>query len=708
MVINNDWRTFVIKFISIFFILYPLFAKAQIPAGYPGLTPNWSSAKKVQTGTSYNRKSLVWFTNAQGVLTESYFPTIDKAQIKDSGLLITDGKSFLVEERTNTAQQVKVISPSLVRLINRDHLNRFEIEHTFFTLSDKSVIVDEVVVKSFQNDLKYYLLINPALNNTGYHDHGWIKNNKFIFAEKETTLTVSSTTEFERLSLGYVGFTDGFQDLNNNYKMDYNFSEAPNGNIAGLGQFKIPAQAGEYRFYIIYSFEKDQISLNENELSLAKKNYSSEWNSYYSKLKTPSNLTPEQLKLYQRSLFALKVHEDKLNPGALIASLSKPWGESTFETSGVDVGGYHLVWPRDLYHVCSALIHAGDVKTTYDALNFLKRIQYKSGNWTYGERIIPKKGAFPQNVWVNTKDYWGGLQLDQTAYPVHIFYQLWLRSDENQKSQLLKEYGQMIRLSLDFIQNFGPWTAQERWEENYGISPDTFAAATSALIMGSKIFQDASYLATANGWLTKPNDNIHTWTFTKRGYFGDGHYYVRIAGCNDYQAQWNPNNGVYCHVANSSNHVEQTQMIDQGFLKLALFGLVPASDQRIKRSKKIIDNHIKVITPNGAGWYRYSHDAYGENKKGRLWPLLSGEHGRFAIARFQEGDLTWHEAHSEVNRIIDSYVGFANEGGMLPEQVWEHSGEGTGAATPLAWSHAEYIKLLWSKELKTNIENLLN
>src|SRR5690606_21371465 len=112
----------------------------------------------------------------------------------------------------------------------------------------------------------------------------------------------------------------------------------------------------------------------------------------------------------------------------------------------------------------------------------------------------------------------------------------------------------------------------------------------------------------------------------------------------------------------------------------------------------------KVNTPNGEGWYRYSYDAYGENKKGRLWPLLAGEHARFAIEKYRDGGLSWNEAESYAQKILVSYYSFANDAMMIPEQVFESTGEGTGAATPLAWSHAEYIKLLWSLDKKTNIE----
>jgi len=697
-----------ILILSIF--IFALDGTSQVLGGAPGIIPNWSVAKKIQVGTSYqSKKSLVWFTNAQGVLTETYFPTIDKAQIKDSQILVSDSNSFMLEERTQTKQTVEVISPSLVKLTNEDYLGRFKIEHIFYTKSDRSMVIDEVTVTSKIDGLSFYILVNPALNNTGFHDSGYIISDQLNFTEGETHLQVAASVGLEKLSLGYVGYTDGFQDLKDNYILDNNFTEITTGNIAGIGKIKIPSSKGIYKFHITYDFSESKEVISNENLSFEKDLYSNSWNKYFEKINIPSSInnSKEHQSLYLRSLYTLQVHEDKLNPGALIASLSKPWGDETYESPGVFTGGYHMVWPRDLYHVCTAYINAGDLDTPKRALNFLKRVQYKKGTWSYSERSIPKRGGFPQNIWTNGKEYWGGLQLDQTAYPVHIFYGLWLKADPTEKKKLLSEFGEMITLALDFIVNYGPWTGQERWEENFGISPSTFSAAASALFMGEKILSKPIYKEVATRWLTKPNDNIHTWTFTNRGLIDGGEYYIRVGGCSDHYANWNPNNGATCTISNSGQRVEQTQIIDQGFLKLTLLGLVPANDYRIKKSKEVIDNNIKVKTPNGYGWYRYSFDAYGENKTGRLWPLLSGEHARYEIERYKVNDQTWKETLKKVDKALDSYIKFANEGLMIPEQVWEHTGEGTGGATPLAWSHAEYIKLLWSKENKHNVENLL-
>jgi len=494
--------------------------------------------------------------------------------------------------------------------------------------------------------------------------------------------------------------------------MDYEFTTATNGSVASTGELDLPAVAGTYKFYVIYRFSSGEAAKKMFDYSQAKTDYVNGWNNYLQSLRVPKNLTKDQTTLYLRSLYTLKCHEDKLNPGAFIASLSVPWGESQKEQSGAEIGGYHLIWPRDLFNVSVALLNSGDYQSALNALRFLKKVQYKpgSGNWNLNPRVIPKAGAWPQNTWVTGRTYWEGFQIDQTAFPIHLFYHLYLKTNDSEKEALINEFEPMLTSALNFIATYGPWTHQERWEENFGISPSSFSAAASALIVGSKIFKNSygqNLANVANHWLSTPNDNIDTWTYTTSGVYGDGQYYLRMAGGSSYDAPWNPNDHSSIHIANSSQRIAQEKVLDQGFLQLALLGLKPGSSSLIKKSKDIVDQNISVLTPKGRGWYRYSFDAYGEEGKGRLWPLLSGEHARFAIERYSANDLSWTNVLKETNAVIDSFLGFANEGMMIPEQVFEKTGEGTGSATPLAWAHAEYIKLLWSLEAKHNIENVL-
>lgn len=687
--------------------------------GVPGITPNWASAKNVQVGTSLELKtsnSPLWFTNAEGALTEVFFPTIDTGQIKDAQFLVSDGKTFFVEEKKQTEHEVKVLSSSLVQLINKDKLDRFEIKHTFFTLTDSAVLVDEVEVTAKRDGLKFYHLANPHINNTGFKDSAFSKDGGFLVKQGKTGLRILSSVGFRKRSVGFVGHSDGWQDLKKNLEMDYLYTSAKNGNIATTGEVNIPAKKGTYKFYIVYKFSEniDQLdAVFKKNYTAEKARYQKDWSTYLASLNTPKNLSKEEHMLYKRSIYTLKVHEDKRVRGALIASLSIPWGEKQSETPGNKIGGYHLIWPRDHYHVALAMLYSGDLETPMNALRFLKKIQYKknSGAWDLGPRYILKEGAFPQNTWVTGEEYWGGLQLDQVGYPIHLFYQTYLKVSDQKKKEMLVEFGGMLNKALSFILKYGPWTQQERWEENFGISPSSFSVATSALIIGSRLYKGTELgiksAATAKGWLTKPGDNIDTWTFTNNGRYGDGQYYLRIAGGSSFGATWNPNDRSETHIANSSRRVEQSLILDQGFMKLALMGLKPAGDWRIQKTKSLVDKHISVLTPKGRGWYRYSFDAYGEEGKGRLWPLLSGEHGRLAIEEFSDETASWEAAKKKAAPIVKSYLEFANDGMMIPEQVFEHNGEGTGAATPLAWSHAEYVKLLWSLDQKRNIENVV-
>jgi len=130
----------------------------------------------------------------------------------------------------------------------------------------------------------------------------------------------------------------------------------------------------------------------------------------------------------------------------------------------------------------------------------------------------------------------------------------------------------------------------------------------------------------------------------------------------------------------------------------------------------VIDQIIKVETPNGASWYRYNHDGYGEmddgrpwnfdgkyTGRGRLWALLSGERGEYELARGEK---------DQARGRLDAMLAFANEGMMLPEQIWDKTlspspdlkfGEGTGSATPLAWSMAQFVRLAVNLEEGRNV-----
>jgi glucoamylase len=384
---------------------------------------------------------------------------------------------------------------------------------------------------------------------------------------------------------------------------------------------------------------------------------------------------------FNMAAMVLKGLEDKTLRGAVIASPSTPWGGGQ-RPDQPPVSGYHAVWARDLYHVATAFDAIGDRATADRLLDYLFRVQQK------------RDGSFPQNSWVDGRPIGNGLQMDQVALPLVLAYQL----ARNDRSSWLRH----IKPAADFIVRNGPRTDQDRWEEKSGYSPSSLAAQIAGLVCAAEIAKAnrdevsaKRYLDTADNWA----QNVEKWTVTKTD--GAHGYYLRITA-ND-----NPNDGAEMEINSSTRLVDERKIVDAGFLELVRLGIKGPRDPLIVESLKLIDQLIKVKTPMGDAWYRYNHDAYGEtpdggkydgrNGVGRLWTLLTGERGEYELAA---GNI------ESARRRLDTLAGFANDGLMIPEQVWDRGqiGAGTGSATPLAWSMAQFIRLAMSIERGRNVE----
>ncbi len=268
-----------------------------------------------------------------------------------------------------------------------------------------------------------------------------------------------------------------------------------------------------------------------------------------------------------------------------------------------------------------------------------------------------------------------------------------------------------IKPAADFLVRKGPVTEQERWEEKRGYSASSIAAEIAGLVCASHIAAlnndkptGDRYLKQGDEWLQQ----LERWTATANGSLMKSGYYLRITEDSD------PNDGDKIEINSGGGVYDERQIVDAGFLELVRLGIKRADDPLIVRTLNLVDRLIKVETPGGPGWYRYNHDAYGERADGgkydgrtgigRLWTLLTGERGEYDIAN---GNL------SAARTRLDAMMSFANDGMMIPEQVWDRRespasefqfGKGTGSATPLAWSMAQFIRLALNIKSKQNVE----
>jgi hypothetical protein len=96
--------------------------------GKPGIEPRWTRGDKDAIGTAYSASSRLWFTLGAGIVNEVYFPTIDRPQVRDLQYLITDGDSFVHDERRHLTSRTREISDSVLgyEITNTDPDGRYK------------------------------------------------------------------------------------------------------------------------------------------------------------------------------------------------------------------------------------------------------------------------------------------------------------------------------------------------------------------------------------------------------------------------------------------------------------------------------------------------------------------------------------------------------------------------------------------------------
>jgi len=670
--------------------------------GAPGLEPRWTSSAKDAVATAYAVSSRIWFTVSHGILNEIYCPTIDRPQIRDMEFLITDGETFFHEERRDLLHEFDYIDSDALAICvhNRDREGRYCLTrqmicdpHCPVMLVHVKLEGDEALLKR----LRVYALLSPHLEGGGMGNSAQVADvagKRVPIAWKgNISLAMSADCGFSRASCGYVGTSDGWQDLKQNFKMDWEFGSALDGNIAIMCEIPM-AHTREFTLGIGFG-EGHHAALAAlgGSLAVPFEQHLSRFIEQWHRAATPRELarhSGDNGRLLQISHNVVLAHEDKMFGGAFIASASIPWG---YAKGDDDLGGYHLVWTRDMVQTATALMACGRLETALRALVYLASTQWPSG-------------GFSQNFWVNGDPYWTGIQLDEVAFPIILAWRLW-------KANALGSFEvfPFVERAAGFLVRYAPVTQQERWEETAGYSPSTLAAVISGLICAADMARGhdspelAHFLEEHADWI---EGHLEEWTVTNDGVLDPEvkRHYMRIRPpeCGDPYAREGCGSETV-HINNlapgQQTEFEAREIIDAGFLELVRYGVRRADDPLIVDSLKVVDRVLKVETPKGPCWLRYNHDGYGQREdggpflgwgKGRAWPLLVGERAHYELA-----------AGRDVCPLIETIEKYASSGGMLPEQIWDEPdrfglvlGGPAGSAMPLVWAHSEYLKLLRS------------
>ncbi|MFY9932096.1 MAG: glycoside hydrolase family 15 protein [Streptosporangiaceae bacterium] len=723
--------------------------------GGPGAQSYLDEARKDCFGTARNTTSKVWFTVADGVLSDVYYPSIESSDVKTVQFIVTDGKTFAdLQERDMT---YTVSSPDrsgmVCQVTSTDARHGFQLVTDYLTDPAR----DSVVMRSrlvplpggradFRN-LKVYTRYNPHIDNTGgggSANEG--ANNASV--DPATTALVATDTHpatgpgpfaatvygalsgsrpFLSASAGFAGTaSDGLSQLDASYRLAHQYQSADDGNVALTAQ--VNAAPGQ-PFTLALGFGSSAAAAigaagasaaQPYPVTLAR--YVTGWHAYDDTLHPPPAALPgvsaAQGSQYWLSANVLKADEDKTYPGAFVASPTDPWGQSVPATTTHPGWTYREVFTRDSYETFTGLLADGDLASARAMVEFLY------------DRAQQANGSFPRDSLLNgavAPDTFGLVEIDEDAYPLLMAWEAGFAGD-------VAFYRDHIRPDADFVVDHGPAYGVERWEEHPGFSPSTIAAEIAGLAAASHLAQAAGdpararlYLATADYY----QRNVQRWTVTTTGPYAP-RYFVRLSPTG------NPNTRETYDLGNGSlSNVDQRDVLDAGFLELARLGELPAGNPVVQESLAVVDSALESQTASGPGWHRYgvkagllgqapgSTDGYGDcyvpdptscsptgapwfptaTGSGHPWPLLDGER---AEQDLQSGDVTAATSLAVATQQMSSGLG------LVPEQAWEDpdvpaspygsnpktasigftNGKAAGSASPLIWAQAQYLRLV--------------
>lgn len=736
--------------------------------GAPGAAPTWSNAEKAGIGTSYEAYdadgqfsatsptapiSKVWFSVGEDRITEVMWGLIHEAQIREIRYILVGPEGVMVPDRVSVAPMQREIDG--IRHPVPLHMQRLEFDGgstelraQAITDPDNQTLISTFQLISDRDDLRVFAYIDPALANTGTGDRAWVDGEHLYAQDGDAALAIGGSSQLSLArSVGFVGATDMLADILSGVTYD-STGDAP-GNVEFMIEMSLTESEPNGGVLYFGFGETAEAALAAADASRGKQlraivdDYVEGWLGYLDSLEHLPTLRAQATDagdLASMSAINLKIMEDKTYAGALIASLSNPWGETA--PAEQSQTGYKAVWPRDFFQVASAFLALGDAETARAAYRYLPTVQVTEE--TPGNSGVT--GWFLQKTHVDGEIEWVAVQQDQTAMPIMLGWQLW-QAGVLSNAEIAESYRTMLKPAADFLVNGGRpnilwntefeaslgYTQQERWEEQEGYSPSTIAAVIAGLVTAADLAERfgettdaATYLAAAD----RLEANLEAWMFTTNGDLGNGSYFIRITRNQD------PNDKAMLGDNNGRPGLPEDHIIDGGVLELVRYGVrawdAPSIVNTLEELDGAHEDNLRVryeFPDDHVGWRRYGNDGYGEDgeagtnyheidggntpgQRGRVWPFFSGERAHYEMARLKGLETRFLPNHPEVTsarlqvrRLIASMEAFANDGLSLPEQVWDGVGpnpfgytlgEGTNSATPLAWTHAEYVKLLRS------------
>jgi glucoamylase len=706
-------------------------APSVVATGAPGSLSHFDQGRKDCLGTARNRTSRVWYTVANGVLSDVYEPNVDTTNIETMQFVVTDGATFTDLQTRDTTYTVSADRTGMVCTVTSTAKSgRYRLTTTYLTDPRRDSVVVHTRLSALQGsrrDLKLYVRVDPTIGGNGGGGAGSDQNagadsaaidsatGALVSSDTNTVtaavnrdyaeptfLAVRADRPFLSSTSGYAGTaSDGLTQLDQDHALTALSTDAPDGNVVQTALLDT-RRSGDVSLALGFGRTQPEAvagagaTLGRSFAGL-QDSYVSGWQAYDARLVKPAPRLPGLSTSRARALGdayylganVLKASEDKQFPGAIVAAVASPWGQAVSAGTAADptgtapyFGSYREVFSRDLYEIFTGLLVDGDLATARDAARFLLEQQQLAD------------GRIPRNSLVNGKSApdTGGDQLDETAYPILMAWQAGLGGDT-------ALYTDHIRKAADFLVSHGPSFGSERWEEQSGFSPSTIAAEIAGLVAAGRIADMHGDHDRAKVYRAVADDfqrNIKKWAVTTTGPYSASPYFIRLSKTGD------PDAAITYGLGNGGPTEDQRAVVDAGFLELTRLGELPASDPDVANSLNVVDQVIGRDTTSGRGFYRYgvavdpvttagTEDGYGDcyepdpttcDPTGKPWP---GKNGGVATGTENQGsghlwpvlsgeraEQTLQSGHAATaSTLLDAMNRYSSGVGLVPEQAWE-------------------------------------
>src|SRR3989454_7652859 len=553
----------------------------------PGNLSHFDLARKDCLGTARNTTSKVWFTVANGVLSDVDYPTADNTNVETLQLLVTDGHTFTdlqTRDMTYTVQAPDARSLDC-RVVSTAKSGRYRITTDYLTdPAGNTVLMRIKFDPQNDDDVDYhvYLRYDPTINGNGGGgsgngggDSGLIDTSTghavpVAYDTRTASQAVNRTyavpvftaldasRPFGQVSNGFVGAaSDGLAQLDATHSLSATNDTASNGNLVQTAQLDLAKEAEITVALGFGTTQSEAVSAAAGSLHAdfgdVRESFDAGWRAYDASLiKPPPQMTGttrsqwrQLVNEYYISANVVKASEDKTFPGAIVASLASPWGQavSAGDPSNLFFGSYREVFARDLYEAWTGLMVDGDVQTARNAAMFL-----------FNRQQLPD-GSMPRNSLLNGRGAPDSFrsQLHESAYPLIMAEQLGMTN--------AALYQNHVPPAIDFGIAHGPAFGVESWEEQGGYSPSTISAEIAGLVAAADIAKANGDTQSEQIWLGVADDwqrSLEGWTVTTNGPLASHPYFIRLSKTGD------PNAAISYNLGNAGPTLDTPPYYDAG------------------------------------------------------------------------------------------------------------------------------------------------